>query len=104
MSRNCESAVDPFFVSILCQLANGNLIMKVFRVGLNRIHLFKYYRIEGEYLVSNLNRKVYPCKSLETVNKLIRENREQIEWGTKIFEPASPKDWNVVGISSIEIN
>ena len=102
--RYSPSPVDPFFICFLLQAESGQKYLRVFRAGLSSASLLKFNRIEEGAIISNFNRKVYLDKSLQAVSQLVRESRKQIEWGCKLFEPASIQDWEVLQCEEIEVD
>jgi len=55
-------------------------LLKVIRMGYNRLLLTQFYRYEEKCFVSNFNRKIYQEKekSIEPINKIMEESWTQI--------------------------
>ena len=91
---NIESSpISPFFVFLLLRKTDKSLVLRTFRIGMNKYHLIKYYRVQDEYFVSNFTKKIYNTKTLDSLNELLNEAKMQIDWGSKLFEGYSEKDW-----------
>ncbi len=72
--RSKTSSVNPFIlVVLLVDKESCRSVLKVIRMGYNRLLLTQFYRYEKNLFVSNFNRKVYEQKekSLEPLNKIL---------------------------------
>lgn len=79
--RSSCSDINPFLIALLMKTIDGKVMLKVFRVGLNRVNMLKFYRIEDNLIISNYTRKVYKNdkdKNYGNINEIIKEARPQI--------------------------
>jgi hypothetical protein len=58
--RSKTSSVNPFIlVVLLVDKESGRSIVKVIRMGYNRLLMTQFYRYEKGFFVSNFTRKIY---------------------------------------------
>ena len=98
-----NSPIDPFFIiQIFWNEDSQKSCVKVTRVGINRQHFARFYRIEDKILTSNLRHFPFEL-NFESFEQIAAESVSQREWGLRLIEPVSQAEWGVVAIQEKEL-